>query len=178
MCIFDCLSRKDWKKLRNKYLDMQRKCRREKVISSLMRRNHQQAEGDRRPHFRQPKSANYEPILEPSDDFVQEETVVVVVEPCAEPFEPGLIVKIVLNEPISDAKRFKSQVRSREEVSYVEAEDFNQVSFVRCVDAGAARRLVEQNIWSQSEILQGNYRPLQIHQLIEKRYLYIYMYIV
>ena len=41
-------------------------------------------------------------------------------------------------------------------MTYVEAEDFKQESFVRCRDADAAKTLVGKKIWTQSDILQGD----------------------
>ena len=64
-------------------------------------------------------------------------------------------------------------MRSRPEVHYVEAEDLSQVAFVRCTGADAARSLVEQNIWKQSEILQGTYqRPLPDDLFVFKQILH------
>lgn len=129
------MSKKEWKKLRNKYLDMQRKCVRQIRMNS------------RRQYMNENRFGSSTEKSEP-------QTLEVKPEPCPE-FEPGLIVKIILDEPISDAKRFKSQVKCQDGVTYVEAQDCAQVAFVRCTDDTAAQSLVKKNIWSQSEILQG-----------------------
>ena len=50
----------------------------------------------------------------------------------------------------------QEQVRSQDGVTYVEAEDFKQESFVRCRDADAAKTLVGKKIWTRSDILQGD----------------------
>lgn len=73
--------------MRNKYLDMQRKCVRQIRLNS------------RRQHINEHRFGSY--TEEP-----EQQTVEVKPDPCPE-FEPGLIVKIILDEPISDAKRFK-----------------------------------------------------------------------
>ncbi|KAI9565467.1 hypothetical protein GHT06_009259 [Daphnia sinensis] len=129
------MSKKEWKKLRNKYLDMQRKCVRQIRMNS------------RRQYMNENRFGS-------SIENPEPQTVEVKPEPCPE-FEPGLIVKIILDEPISDAKRFKSQVKCQDGVTYVEAQDCAQVAYVRCTDDTAAQSLVKKNIWSQSEILQG-----------------------
>lgn len=79
--------RKEWKKLRNKYLDMQRKCVRQIRMNS------------RRQYMNENRFGS-------STEKPEPQTLEVKPEPCPE-FEPGLIVKIILDEPISDAKRFK-----------------------------------------------------------------------
>ena len=132
-------NRKDWKRLRNKYLTMQRKCHKQKIMSL----RNQQTEY----HQKRCTEQQVEPMVEETEDKEDPAPM--------DPLLSGVIVKIILEEPVSDAKRFKGQVRSRPEVQYIEAEDFAQVAFVRCTDADAAKRLVEQKIWIQTEILQG-----------------------
>ncbi|XP_046445689.1 la-related protein 7-like [Daphnia pulex] len=130
------MSKKEWKRLRNKYLDMQRKCLRQ--IRMNARRQHNES--------------RFDPVVlveETKEQFVEDRS-----DPCPD-FQPGRIVKIILDEPISDAKRFKSQVKCQEGVTYVEAQDCCKIAFVRCTDDAAAQSLVVKKIWSQSEILQG-----------------------
>lgn len=162
--MFTC--RKEWKKLRNKYLDMQRKCLRQIRINA------------RRQQTNEIRCESPEVTKEVIAPEIKTES------PSVE-FQPGLILKIVLDEPISDAKRFKvisidkkllhanlamfillnllylfvfcmkSQVKCQEGVTYVEAQDCCSVAFVRCVDAETALSLVSKKIWTQAEILQG-----------------------
>lgn len=90
--------RKEWKKLRNKYIELQRKSFRQMMKMRSQRQafdNHSNRNPRARP-FKEEKETK-EIVPEP----------VVEKEPVAQDFEPGLIVKIVLDEPISDAKRFK-----------------------------------------------------------------------
>ena len=118
---------------------MQRKCHKQKIMSL----RNQQTEY----HQKRCTEQQVEPMVEETEDKEDPAPM--------DPLLSGVIVKIILEEPVSDAKRFKGQVRSRPEVQYIEAEDFAQVAFVRCTDADAAKRLVEQKIWIQTEILQG-----------------------
>nr|CAH0106154.1 unnamed protein product [Daphnia galeata] len=133
------MSKKEWKRLRNKYLDMQRKCLRQIRINA------------RRQHFNE---SRFEPAAELVQGTKEENLEDRTADPCPD-FQPGLIVKIVLDEPITDAKRFKSQVKCQEGVTYVEAQDCCSVAFVRCISDAVAQSLVVKKIWSQSEILQG-----------------------
>ena len=90
--------RKEWKKLRNKYIELQRKSFRQMMRMKSQRQafdNHR----DRNPRSR--------PFKEEYATKEVKQEPVVKEEPVAQDFEPGLIVKIVLDEPISDAKRFK-----------------------------------------------------------------------
>ena len=77
--------------MRNKYLDMQRKCLRQIRINA------------RRQHFNE---SRFEPgaelVQETKEGNLEDKTA----DPCPD-FQPGLIVKIVLDEPITDVKRFK-----------------------------------------------------------------------
>lgn len=130
------MSKKDWKKLRNKYLDMQRKTLRQ------MRVNLKQEMYNKR-HLSVKKL--------PSNEVMNTE----VSEIPLSIQENGLIVKIVLDEPILDAKRFKNQVKCQDGVSYVEAEDCHTVAFVRCTDSKAAQTLVDKKIWQKAEVLEG-----------------------
>nr|CAG4635044.1 EOG090X0CQA [Alona affinis] len=140
------MSKKEWKKLRNKYLDMQRKCLKQMRINARRQTyDNSREKGD-------DKSAEFIPRQEKT----RAESPKVVIETPAPDFQPGLIVKIVLDEPISDAKRFKNQVKCQDGVSYVEAQDCSLTAFVRCTDAPAAESLVGKKIWSHSEVLQGD----------------------
>ncbi len=78
--------------MRNKYLDMQRKCLRQIRINA------------RRQHFNE---SRFEPAAELVQGTKEEKNLEDrTADPCPD-FQPGLIVKIVLDEPITDAKRFK-----------------------------------------------------------------------
>lgn len=83
--------------------------------------------------------------------------------------ETGLIVKIFFDEPISDAKQFKSQVKEQDGVSYVEAEDCMTVAFVRCTDANAAKNLITKQIWRKAEVLEGKDEKEYWHKIEENR---------
>jgi hypothetical protein len=53
---------------------------------------------------RQHNESRFDPVVlveETKEQFVEDKS-----DPCPD-FQPGLIVKIILDEPISDAKRFK-----------------------------------------------------------------------
>ena len=94
------LRRREWKKLRNKYLDMQRKCYRQVRNQSNPRWQQKQQQQQ---HQRSEPS-NY-PHSNPESSASASEEKKINVAPAD--FQAGVIVKIVLDEPISDAKRFK-----------------------------------------------------------------------
>lgn len=81
-------NRKEWKKLRNKYLDMQRKC-----IRQLRKNARQQHYYEHREYDDEPEKTEV-PVAKTDTSSETE-------------FQPGAIIKITLEEPISDAKRFK-----------------------------------------------------------------------
>ena len=94
------LSKVTWKKLRNKYLDEQRK-----NIGALKK--------NKPPRFAEKKQTN-----EKKENLIKE-----VVKDSVD-IKPGVVVKIILEEDINNVQDFKKDIKSAlegEKVSYVDA---------------------------------------------------------
>lgn len=138
------LSKKDWKKLRNKYLDEQKKRARE-LKCQLQQAKHRRF-ADESSH-------------EETTDLELEETD--KVQHLAEDrarvqFSPGVIVKITLNIPIKKVKPFKNEIRSISNVQYVDIGDHYDEVYVRCSSSHAAEEFVTSGKWPVMEILRGD----------------------
>lgn len=120
----------EWKRLRNKYLNLQRK----NMAHSKMKL---------RQYFEQKQ------VEEHHDDHEEE-------KPKLE-FVAGIIVKFSLENPIEDDKKVKQRIKAAvmENVNYVDAKIGASEYYVRCSNPDQAKTLANAKILGQSEILSG-----------------------
>ena len=114
------LSKVLWKKLRNKYLDEQRK------NFGAMKQSFRKA---RTPRYME---TNHEPTQNDSVDI-----------------KAGVIVKIVMEEEVGNTQEFKKLVRTcvdGEKVGYVDVQIGQSTAFVRCEDQAQAKKLVGSSL--------------------------------
>lgn len=128
------LSKSVWKKLRNKYLDEQRK------NFGAMKQNFRKA---KTPRY---VERQYVEKAEPEGNTVE--------------IKPGVIVKIELEAEVDNAQDFKRLVRTAvdgEKVGYVDVRIGHTTAFVRCEDAAQAKKLEESTFSGAvgKEILKG-----------------------
>jgi len=134
------LSKVTWKKLRNKYLDEQRK-----NIGALK----QNLKKNKPPRFTEKKQT-----IEKKENLIKE-----VVKDSVD-IKPGVVVKIILEEDINNVQDFKKDIKSAlegEKVSYVDAKIGYSIAFVRCEDENQAKKLEKSTLINAVEknILQG-----------------------
>ena len=131
LTMFQVMPKSEWKRLRNKYLELQRK----NVAHSKMK-------------LRQ----YYEKTTEKQEKQQKEEEDVPKLN-----YVPGIIVKIVQSEPIDDEKKVKQRIRAAvmESVGYVDATIGQNTYHVRCAHEKQAQTLKNAKILGQGEILSG-----------------------
>jgi len=131
------LPKAEWKRLRNKYLNLQRK-----HITHSKMKLHQYYEKQKE------EEAKFEEQTKDSEDQPTKKSL---------EFTPGIIVKFAVNEPIEDEKKVKQRIRAAvmENVSYVDARIGASEYFVRCAHPDQAKTLSNAKILGNSEILAG-----------------------
>lgn len=58
-------------------------------------------------------------------------------------FQPGVIVKMLTEKPVSNTSEFKSNIRQLANVAYVDVMEGDSVAYVRCADAEGSRQFIE-----------------------------------
>ncbi|XP_034243930.1 la-related protein 7 [Thrips palmi] len=138
------LSRKEWKRLRNKYLQMQR---------ANMQRVKQQV-WEARFMRRQPYTPH------PAWDHGRNEEMRPPPPPIDAPkprttFIPGVIVCVKFNEPMVDVKGFKAEARTQPGVQYVDVSEGAFEAYLRCSGPSEAQHLLQINFWKNMSIVTG-----------------------
>ncbi|KOC60892.1 La-related protein 7 [Habropoda laboriosa] len=108
------MAKKDWKYLRNKYLELQRS--KMKQLKQHLRKT------------RWNQWSNYEknkPEKEENDEKDNPTT-------CRFSFTPGVIVKIEMDKPCTDPKGFKIELKANSFVKYIDVEDGSCLAYIRC----------------------------------------------
>ncbi|CAG9824166.1 unnamed protein product [Phaedon cochleariae] len=142
------LSKQEWKKMRNRYLDLQRKKMKE-FKTHLNRQRFSQKNYDR-------QKLNKEDSSQPSDETPKEDVAKLE-------FVPGVIIKMILNEPYMDSKKLKNDIKSfSAEVKFVDIplpSDSNEV-FVRFSTHESAREFCSKEFMGEKSILEGEEESL------------------
>ncbi|XP_065307976.1 la-related protein 7 [Dermacentor albipictus] len=58
-------------------------------------------------------------------------------------FQPGVIVKLVTEKPVSNTAEFKNKIRQLANVAYVDVMEGDSVAYVRCADPDGAYQFIE-----------------------------------
>ncbi|KAG8226911.1 hypothetical protein J437_LFUL007772 [Ladona fulva] len=159
------LSKKEWKRLRNKYLMLQRKNMKQLRAQIMGHRwegpwkkengrngaeMHDEDWQDEAEH-RGEYSEEHTPMDDEKTDIKPESSIRVQ-------FTPGVILKVQLKEPLESAKKFKAEVKHLPKsnlIAYIDARDANSIVHLRCETAEAAKDLLEDLPWEDREILDG-----------------------
>lgn len=150
------MSKEDWKKLRNKYLNMQRENM--KLLKMQMReRYHKQHFWGHNAGWNNERDHNHD--IEQHN--AQEATVVsgrLEKDQSLKPqFTPNSVIKISFEEPPHDPKKLRETVREGggSGVAYVDVSPTERDVFVRFTDEEAAGAYKKTGCWSRMEILSG-----------------------
>nr|XP_033338486.1 la-related protein 7 [Megalopta genalis]XP_033338487.1 la-related protein 7 [Megalopta genalis]XP_033338488.1 la-related protein 7 [Megalopta genalis] len=134
--VLQVMAKKEWKYLRNKYLELQK---------SKMKQLKQ--------HLRKPRWnqwSNHEKNKPEKDEATekektnnkQENTVNNTRSPS---FTPGVIVKIEMNKPCTDTKGFKMELKGNSSVKYIDINEGSFIAFVRCDTSEAAQSFAQKS---------------------------------
>ncbi|XP_049940751.1 la-related protein 7 [Schistocerca serialis cubense] len=137
------LSKREWKRLRNKYLDLQR---------SKMKAVKQ--------HLARARWASQTPRAYSEDGEnhheVAQQQAVVSSDPPRTVFTPGVIAHVTLDEPLTDVAKFKSDVRGYSDVQYVDILEGTNEAYVRFSTPSSAAHFVQEKPFGSMEILSGD----------------------
>ncbi|XP_063988247.1 la-related protein 7 [Diachasmimorpha longicaudata] len=125
------MAKKDWKKLRNKYLELQRE--KMKQLKQHLRKT----------RWIHPSSYDRKDRME-TEEAAAEENVRSVSSNPKFTFSEGLIVKIDLDEPCNNPKGFKLGFRNEPSVKYIDVRESSNVAYIRCSDQEGAKNFVEK----------------------------------
>lgn len=123
------MAKKDWKKLRNKYLELQREKMKQLKLHLRKTRWNQYSSYDRKEKVEVEESPAEENSTAATAKFT---------------FAEGLIVKMELDEPCTNPKSFKHELRNEPSIKYIDVRESANVAFVRCEDAAGAKNFVEK----------------------------------
>lgn len=59
-------------------------------------------------------------------------------------FQPGVIIKLLTEKPVSNTTEFKNNIRQLANVAYVDVMEGDSVAYVRCANAEAASQFIEK----------------------------------
>lgn len=189
--IFDVkiMPKREWKRLRNKYLNLQRA--RFKEIKQKLQAGRKQQEKKQQKRKLAPTPAPKTPINNASPRKINfygalpfdrksgsdeniDEPDPVPINPPKKPlfsFEPGLIVNIKFQEPLVDIKEFKQEVKALSFVKYIDVKEGQQDAFVRVDKFASANQLVKFYASSeyQTQILSGEVEQMYWQKMMSDR---------
>ncbi|XP_078050374.1 la related protein 7 [Augochlora pura] len=132
--VLQVMAKKEWKYLRNKYLELQK---------SKMKQLKQ--------HLRKPRWnqwPNYEKNKPEKEETIEKEKTNKqdnAANTCRLPFTEGVIVRIEMDKPCTDPKGFKMELKSNSAVKYIDVNEGSFVAFVRCDTAEAAQSFAQKS---------------------------------
>ncbi|XP_050432086.1 la-related protein 7 [Adelges cooleyi] len=138
------MSKLEWKKLRNQYLNMQRQ--KMSMLKAQLRH----------PKYYKNGANNFGEVSETNPDQVKTdlEEKVKVKKDIRVKYESGIILKVTFTNPIESEKSFKIEAKSDPAVKFVDVVSNTEV-FVRCDSQESAKKIVEENRWPVTKLLEG-----------------------
>lgn len=146
------MSKTEWKKLRNKYLDMQKK-----KMKAL--KNH--LAYSRWEYKNRQNAARSE-----------EEVKTIETKEASAPalsFTPGVIIKVTLEHPVIDTKAAKTECRIHPEIKYVDATEGSMDVYVRTSSPDIAQQVLATKHWPNMELLQGEEEESYWKKIVENK---------
>ena len=127
------MAKKDWKYLRNKYLELQRSKMKQLKQHLWKTRWNQRSNYERN---RPEKEGNDE-----KEKTCKEEKTSTV----RFSFVPGVIVKVEMDKPCSDPKGLKVELKMNNSVKYIDIKEGSSLAYVRCDTAEAAQTFAQKS---------------------------------
>lgn len=144
------MTKQDWKRLRNKYLNLQRE--KIKQVKQQLRQRHFDKKSSNKGQSKKMTpninfyGGNSDDVLESESSTVvtdNQETVALNKTPLFS-FESGLIVSIKFQEPCIDIKDFKGEMRQHGQVKYVDVKEGDMEAFIRVDQPSSTGELIKQ----------------------------------
>lgn len=134
----------EWKRLRNKYLALQ-KATMAQIKRSLLPSHSAVAYSPRQCHSpggRSPGALTVPREVPERGEEAMDAEAPPQTAPATLEFRPGVIVKLSTEKPVSNATEFKNNIRHLANVAYVDVMEGDSVAYVRCADAESAQKFV------------------------------------
>lgn len=126
------MAKKDWKYLRNKYLELQRN--KMKQLKQHLKK------------ARWNQWSNYEKNRTEKEESEEKEKVSKEnVTTRSFSFIPGVIVKVEMNQPCTDPKGFKMELKGNSAIKYIDVEEGSFLAYIRCDTPEAAVSLAQKS---------------------------------
>uniref|UniRef100_A0A336LYV2 La-related protein 7 n=1 Tax=Culicoides sonorensis TaxID=179676 RepID=A0A336LYV2_CULSO len=186
--VFDMkiMPKREWKRLRNKYLNLQRE-RFKEIKQKLQagRKQQEKKQEKKKPaptpskatiKTSSPRKINFYGALpfdkkSGSDENTDDQEVPSRLKKPLFSFEPGLIVNIKFQEPLVDVKEFKQELKNLYFIKYIDVKEGDPEAFVRVDKFASANQLVKfyANSDYQTQILSGEIEQLYWQKMIKDR---------
>ncbi|XP_076249186.1 la related protein 7 [Calliopsis andreniformis] len=152
------MTKKDWKHLRNKYLELQRS--KMKQLKQHLRKtkwnqwsNYEKNKTEKEENDEKEKTTKQDSANVPRFSFV-----------------PGVIVKIEMDKPCSDPKGLKMELKGNNSVKYIDVDEGSFVAYVRCDTAEAAQTFAQRSDEEKHmTILEGEEEKMYWNKISEDR---------
>ncbi|XP_046838555.1 la-related protein 7 [Vespa crabro] len=124
------MAKKHWKYLRNKYLELQR---------SKMKQLKQHLKKTRNQWY------NYDRTKSDKEDTEEKEKISATDKTPRLSFIPGVIVKIELNEPCTDSRSLKAELKGNNNIKYIDVSESANEVYVRCDTSESAQFFIQKS---------------------------------
>ncbi|KAL1122000.1 hypothetical protein AAG570_003408 [Ranatra chinensis] len=125
------ISEKDWKRLRNKYLNVQKD--KMKLLKKHLSQQQFRADKHKEQLAQEKKTSSDIPSS----------------------YTPGLVVKVGVHEPIVDVKRFKDDAKANPNLKYCDVKEGATLVYFRFDSQDAAKEFSRTSDWPSVEIIEG-----------------------
>ncbi|XP_015589916.1 la-related protein 7 [Cephus cinctus] len=150
------MAKKDWKRLRNRYLELQRS--KMKSLKQHLRRarwNQWNSYEKNKPDKEEVEEKGHLKVENTNQRFS---------------YTPGVIVSIEMEEPCVDVQNFKMELKGNTNVRYIDVTEGSTQAFVRCDTADAAKALAQKTTKGRSlKILQDEDEKLYWEKMVRDR---------
>ncbi|EGI67069.1 PREDICTED: uncharacterized protein LOC105144452 [Acromyrmex echinatior] len=160
------MAKLDWKRLRNRYLDLQRY--KMKQLKMHLRKAEVERDGIIKNGYHD-KTGQINTLHDKSKHENDNETF--EEKSCGRVnYAPGIIVKIEMDEPCTDTQSFKMELKDNNSVKYVDVIVDSCEAYIRCDTAEAAQTFAQQNYEGRHlTILEGDEEKLYWDKIAEDR---------
>lgn len=150
------MAKKNWKYLRNKYLELQRS--KMKQLKQHLRKTRYQW-------------SNYEKNKsEREENDEKDKGNKPNITACRFSFIPGVIVKIEMDKPCTDSKSLKMELKNNNSIKYIDVEDGSCLIYVRCETAEAAQTFTQKfDEEKHITILEGDEEKMYWDKILHDR---------
>lgn len=137
------ISKYEWQRLRNKYLNLQSE--KMKALKKLLAKRRYGSV----PQSPFSSQDGYRQNMRGEAKKKPEKTKL-------DSFKPGVILKLNLPVPLMDVDSFKASVKLCEEVAYIDAKEGDTEVFLRCFSPDGIQKLVSEQKWDKMTLLEGD----------------------